>query len=66
MPSAGSIFALTRRSGCSGGLELLFGKIKEHRVDVPADVANMRQLIRWMQLNLLTERPELFVSGDTV
>lgn len=50
----------------SGGLELLFAKVKEHKVDLPDDVRNMRSLIKWMQAHLLTERPELFVSGETV
>lgn len=50
----------------SGGLELLFGKLKVHKVDLPDDTRNMRSLIKWMQANLLTERPELFVSGETV
>lgn len=50
----------------SGGLELLFSKLKVHKVDLPDDVRNMRSLIKWMQTNLLTERPELFVSGESV
>eukprot|EP00164_Ancoracysta_twista_P002007 GFYU01002646.1.p2 GENE.GFYU01002646.1~~GFYU01002646.1.p2 ORF type:complete len:101 (+),score=49.35 GFYU01002646.1:49-351(+) len=54
----------------SGGLELLFDKKKEVAVDAPADVEdskiNMKTLIEWIKTNLLKERPELFVSGDSV
>lgn len=51
---------------CSGGLELLFDKVKRAEVETPAGVATMKDLIKWMRDSLLKERPELFVSGDSV
>ncbi|KAG2497899.1 hypothetical protein HYH03_004164 [Edaphochlamys debaryana] len=54
----------------SGGLELLFGNQKECEVDVP--VASGQQeltaghLILWARDNMLQERPELFVKGNSV
>jgi ubiquitin related modifier 1 len=52
----------------SGGAELLFNNIKSHNVSLP-DVGKpwtLRSLLVWMKDNLLRERPELFVQGDTV
>lgn len=53
---------------------MLFGQVKKHEVDVVAEgggssgaaALDMRAVIRWMRDHLLKERPELFVSGDTV
>ena len=52
----------------SGGAELLFDKVKNHKVTLPVDGTpwNLRRLISWISSNLLKERPELFVQGDTV
>ena len=51
----------------SGGAELLFDKVKTHSVELSGDNEwNMRQLIKWIKDNMLKERPELFVQGDTV
>lgn len=52
----------------SGGAELLFDKVKNHQVTLPVDNTtwNLRRLISWISSNLLKERPELFVQGDTV
>jgi len=50
----------------SGGCELLFGKIKEFDLELPESVVTLRDLIAFMKDNLLKERPELFVSEDTV
>ncbi|XP_064649648.1 ubiquitin-related modifier 1-like [Lineus longissimus] len=53
----------------SGGAELLFDKIKVHDVALPlvADGAwNIRKLLVWMKENMLKERPELFIQGDSV
>ena len=51
----------------SGGAELLFDKVKTHAVELSGDNEwNMRQLIKWIKDNMLKERPELFVQGDTV
>ncbi|KAK9815496.1 hypothetical protein WJX72_004660 [[Myrmecia] bisecta] len=54
----------------SGGLELLFGNQKTHQIDMPADNGNKQvqlgSLLVWARDNLLTERPELFMKGNTV
>eukprot|EP00698_Gefionella_okellyi_P025248 TRINITY_DN917_c0_g1_i2.p1 TRINITY_DN917_c0_g1~~TRINITY_DN917_c0_g1_i2.p1 ORF type:complete len:106 (+),score=8.78 TRINITY_DN917_c0_g1_i2:84-401(+) len=50
----------------SGGAELLFNKIKVHHLDTPETVKTLRDLVCWIRDNLLQERPDLFVSHDTV
>ncbi|CAG8506080.1 4893_t:CDS:2 [Ambispora leptoticha] len=55
----------------NGGMELLFNNLKQKTVEIPASMNNsnpttMKDLIRWIRDNLLQERPELFVSGETV
>ncbi|XP_046651516.1 ubiquitin-related modifier 1-like [Daphnia pulicaria] len=51
----------------SGGAELLFGKIKLHTVKLPSqETWCMKKLLVWIKENLLKERPELFLQGDTV
>ncbi|XP_069019740.1 ubiquitin-related modifier 1 [Embiotoca jacksoni] len=51
-----------------GGAELLFGRVKEHHVTLPSQSESwdMKQLLVWIQRNLLKERPELFIQGDSV
>ncbi|XP_072228402.1 ubiquitin-related modifier 1 isoform X1 [Leuresthes tenuis] len=51
-----------------GGAELLFNGVKEHQVTLPSQSEpwDMKQLLVWIQRNLLKERPELFVQGDSV
>ncbi|MEQ2250769.1 Ubiquitin- modifier 1 [Ilyodon furcidens] len=51
-----------------GGAELLFDGVKEHHVTLPSQPEpwDMKQLLVWIQRNLLKERPELFVQGDSV
>ncbi|KAI5729824.1 hypothetical protein M8J76_006972 [Diaphorina citri] len=51
-----------------GGAELLFGKVKNHDLDLPTGEKpwTIKGLIEWLKLNKLTERPELFVQGDSV
>ncbi|XP_040260767.1 ubiquitin-related modifier 1 [Bufo bufo] len=51
-----------------GGAELLFQGIKKHHVTLPGrpDPWDIRQLLVWIKENLLKERPELFIQGDTV
>ena len=51
----------------SGGAELLFDKIKKHEVllkqeDSSGGTWTIRELIVWIKVNLLKERPELFVQ----
>uniref|UniRef100_A0A7S0RMH3 Ubiquitin-related modifier 1 homolog n=1 Tax=Chlamydomonas leiostraca TaxID=1034604 RepID=A0A7S0RMH3_9CHLO len=51
----------------SGGLELLFGGKKVHEVALKdGSTWTVQQLIAHAKDNLLTERPELFVKGDSV
>ncbi|PRP77610.1 hypothetical protein PROFUN_00471 [Planoprotostelium fungivorum] len=50
----------------SGGLELLFGKKKQHSVEVDKKEIVLRDLLQWIKENLLKERPELFLSQQTV
>ena len=52
----------------SGGAELLFDKVKSHKITLPVDGTtwDLRRLISWISSNLLKERPELFVQGETV
>jgi len=47
-----------------GGAELLFDKKKEHHVSVPTKTIG--ELLPWIKDNLLKERPELFLQGETV
>uniref|UniRef100_A0A1B6GC70 Ubiquitin-related modifier 1 homolog n=1 Tax=Cuerna arida TaxID=1464854 RepID=A0A1B6GC70_9HEMI len=51
-----------------GGAELLFNKVKKHSVQLPGSSKpwTLRKLLVWLKENLLTERPELFVQGETV
>jgi ubiquitin related modifier 1 len=52
----------------AGGAELLFGKQKLHPIDLP-DIKTswtLRLLLVWIRENLLRERPELFIQGDSV
>ncbi|ORY02978.1 ubiquitin related modifier 1 [Basidiobolus meristosporus CBS 931.73] len=55
----------------SGGMELLFNNEKEKVVEIGAVNAkgqptNLEDLIAYIKENVLAERPELFVSGNTV
>ncbi|XP_077478635.1 ubiquitin-related modifier 1 [Stigmatopora argus] len=51
-----------------GGAELLFDGVKKHNVTLPSheEPWDMKQLLVWIRHNLLKERPELFVQGDSV
>uniref|UniRef100_A0A9J8CHE9 Ubiquitin-related modifier 1 n=1 Tax=Cyprinus carpio carpio TaxID=630221 RepID=A0A9J8CHE9_CYPCA len=51
-----------------GGAELLFDGVKNHHVTLPgqSDPWDMKQLLAWIRGNMLKERPELFMQGDTV
>lgn len=59
----------------SGGLDLLFGKVKKHSVSVPPKkedeeqkdgVISVRTVLAYMRDSMLKERPELFMQGDSV
>ncbi|WOL10014.1 ubiquitin-related modifier [Canna indica] len=53
-----------------GGLELLCGSVKTHSVDVKSEPGEhelkMRDLLSWTKSNLIKERPEMFMKGNTV
>ncbi|XP_010518205.1 PREDICTED: ubiquitin-related modifier 1 homolog 1 [Camelina sativa] len=56
-----------------GGLELLCDSEKIHKVnvDLPNGAAadddfTMKHLLSWVRTNLIKERPEMFMKGDTV
>ena len=52
----------------SGGAELLFKKVKKHEVTLPESPKpwTIGSLLFWVKDNLLAERPELFIQGDSV
>jgi len=51
-------------------MELLFDNQRTLDIDVPVndnnDQLTVREIISWMRENILTERPEMFMKGDTV
>ncbi|PKA57971.1 Ubiquitin-related modifier 1 like 2 [Apostasia shenzhenica] len=53
-----------------GGLDLLCQSVKIHEVDVPlmseTGKMKMRDLLAWVRTNLIKERPEMFMKGDSV
>ncbi|EPS72076.1 hypothetical protein M569_02690, partial [Genlisea aurea] len=53
-----------------GGLELLCDSVKIHEVnvDLPEEgqKLSMKQLLSWVRTNLIKERPDMFMKGDTV
>ncbi|XP_076286375.1 ubiquitin-related modifier 1 [Lasioglossum baleicum] len=49
-----------------GGAELLFDKKKKYEANLPGDEWTIQRLLFWIKDNLLKERPELFLQGDTV
>ncbi|XP_052673661.1 ubiquitin-related modifier 1-like [Crassostrea angulata] len=52
----------------SGGAELLFDKVKKHNIELPASEKKwtIGNLLLYIKDNLLKERPELFMQGETV
>ncbi|EDV97023.1 ubiquitin-related modifier 1 homolog [Drosophila grimshawi] len=49
------------------GAELLFGNIKKRQLSLNgAQKWTIAELLKWMHANILTERAELFIQGDTV
>ncbi|XP_054010204.1 ubiquitin-related modifier 1-like [Hylaeus anthracinus] len=49
-----------------GGAELLFDKKKTHDVNLPGNEWTIQRLLFWIKDNLLKERLELFMQGNTV
>uniref|UniRef100_A0A0B7AWM6 Ubiquitin-related modifier 1 homolog n=1 Tax=Arion vulgaris TaxID=1028688 RepID=A0A0B7AWM6_9EUPU len=52
----------------SGGAELLCGNIKKHNLSLPKQENKwkIRSLLTWIRDNLIQERPELLIQGNTV
>ena len=52
----------------SGGMELIFGGMKqvEAEVQFTGQKATVAELLTWMRDNMVKERPELFMRGNTV
>ncbi|KAL6557482.1 ubiquitin-like protein [Orobanche minor] len=52
------------------GLELLCNSVKIHKVNVETEdkinKLTMKHLLSWVSSNLIKERPEMFMKGDTV
>ncbi|XP_015734853.1 ubiquitin-related modifier 1 isoform X2 [Coturnix japonica] len=53
---------------CRGGAELLFDGVKKHQVTLPSQPEpwDIRNLLKWIKQNLLKEKPELFMQGESV
>ncbi|OAY62373.1 ubiquitin-related modifier 1 homolog 2 [Manihot esculenta] len=53
-----------------GGLELLCDSVKIHNINVQLkngeEKLTMRDLLAWVRTNLVRERPEMFMKGDSV
>ncbi|XP_047968925.1 ubiquitin-related modifier 1 homolog 1-like [Salvia hispanica] len=53
-----------------GGLELLCDSVKIHNVNVEPQgeekKITVKHLLSWIRTNLIKERPEMFMKGDTV
>jgi len=54
----------------SGGLEALVGGEKVYKVDIPQHDGTkellMREALQWIKLNLVKERPDMFIKDDSV
>ncbi|XP_059152772.1 ubiquitin-related modifier 1-like isoform X2 [Physella acuta] len=52
----------------SGGAELLCGNIKKHDIHLPKQDSKwqIKNLLLWLKDNIIQERPELFMQGNTV
>ena len=60
--------SLTVQLEFSGGAELLFDRVKYHKVQLPQKPVpwTLRHLIAWIAGNLVKERTELFTLEETV
>ncbi|XP_059620098.1 ubiquitin-related modifier 1 homolog [Phlebotomus argentipes] len=51
----------------SGGAEILFDKVKQREIELDgAKTWKIKDLLKWMQVNFPTNRPELFYADDSV
>lgn len=55
---------------CRGGLEILFGGERTQSITVPTEDPNgelvITELFNYMATEMLEQRPELFLQGDTM
>lgn len=49
-----------------GGAELLVNNVSQHSVDLEGSKWTVGKLLVWIKNNLLQDRPELFLQGDSV
>ncbi|XP_065551829.1 ubiquitin-related modifier 1 [Lathamus discolor] len=51
-----------------GGAEFMFDGVKKHQVTLPCQPEpwDIRNLLQWIKENLLKDRPELFMQGESV
>ncbi|KAL0280299.1 UNVERIFIED_CONTAM: hypothetical protein PYX00_001637 [Menopon gallinae] len=52
-----------------GGAELLFDNVKKHNISLNRDDQKqwtIRKLLQWIKENMLKERKEFFIQGDSV
>lgn len=49
-----------------GGAELLVNNVPQHSVELEGSKWTMGKLLEWIKNNLLQDRPELFLQGDSV
>ena len=61
-------FSMEVKVEFAGGAELLFDGVKSHTLKLPAQQNpwTLKDLIAWIKANILKERPEFFVQGETV
>uniref|UniRef100_A0A2C9L5R4 Ubiquitin-related modifier 1 homolog n=1 Tax=Biomphalaria glabrata TaxID=6526 RepID=A0A2C9L5R4_BIOGL len=66
MPNLASF--ITDNSMLGGGAELLCGNVKKHNITLPKQDEKLliKDLLIWIQKNIIKERPELFLQGNTV
>jgi ubiquitin related modifier 1 len=74
-PDATSPEAIPLKVEFTGGLELLFSNQRSHKVSIPAKIpstdndskpADITYLLQYLRDNLLRERVELFMEGNTM
>uniref|UniRef100_A0A1Y1NIH1 Ubiquitin-related modifier 1 homolog n=1 Tax=Photinus pyralis TaxID=7054 RepID=A0A1Y1NIH1_PHOPY len=64
-----SVDTLPISIGFGGGAELLFGNKKNFAISLPVQEITkwkISDLLKWIQDNLLKERPELFIQDNSV
>ncbi|XWS35722.1 hypothetical protein CRYUN_Cryun20dG0020700 [Craigia yunnanensis] len=65
-----NLFKMQLTLELGGGLELLCESVKVHNVNVDlpkgADKLTMKDLLSWVRTNLIKERPEMFMKGESV